>query len=62
MSQTKIEKFLFIEEGSVDVDSLEPELAVTNTEIKIVIYRQGSAPPHLVYMEKSEQLKLEETK
>ncbi len=38
-------KFLYVEDGSVDVDELSEELFVTNPEIKVIVYRQGSHPP-----------------
>ena len=41
-------KFLFVEEGSVDTDSLEKDLRKRNPEIKIVVYRQGAAMPQIV--------------
>ena len=41
-------KFLFVEEGSVDTDSLEKDLRKKNPEIKIVVYRQGAQMPQLV--------------
>lgn len=41
-------KFLFVEEGSVDTDSLEKDLKKHNPEIKIVVYRQGAQMPQLV--------------
>lgn len=44
---SKIKKFLFVEDGSVDTDDLDKRLAST-PEIAIVIYRQGSLPPLLV--------------
>lgn len=43
----KIKKFLFVEDGSVDIDDLGKRLA-GNPEIAVVIYRQGSLPPLLV--------------
>lgn len=43
----KIKKFLFIEDGSVDTDELGKRL-VSNPEIAVVVYRQGSLPPLLV--------------
>jgi hypothetical protein len=46
------EKFLFIEDGSVDTDSLILELGETNPEIKVVVFRQGSVKPELVNIEK----------
>ncbi|MDE6399133.1 MAG: hypothetical protein K2L51_07415 [Clostridiales bacterium] len=42
------EKFLLIEDGSVDLDELKEELEKTNPEIKIIVYRQGSVRPLLV--------------
>lgn len=44
----KVEKFLFVEDGSVDVDNLDNELWERNPEIMIVMYRQGGAKPELV--------------
>ena len=40
-------KFLYVEDGSVDVDELASDLYMTNPEIKIVVYRQGSTIPVL---------------
>lgn len=40
-------KFLFVEDGSVDTDALIEELHITNPEIKVVIYRQGTDKPEL---------------
>ncbi len=40
-------KFLYVEDGSVELDLLESSLFETNPEIKIVVYRQGSHPPIL---------------
>jgi hypothetical protein len=46
-------KFLYVEDGSVDLEELEDKLFDTNPEIQIVTYRQGSCPPSLViYKEK----------
>lgn len=45
---TKIIKFLFVEDGSVDADELINDLAVSNPEIKVIVYRQGSQMPKLV--------------
>lgn len=42
------EKFLFIEDGSVDVLDLVEELSKTNPEIKVIVYRQGSIQPRLI--------------
>lgn len=41
-----IEKFLFVEDGSIDVDELD-SLAITNPEIKVIIVRQGGRIPEL---------------
>ena len=41
-------KFLFVEDGSVDTDSLEKDLKKHNPEIKVVVYRQGAVMPQLV--------------
>lgn len=37
-----IKRFLYIEDGSVDVDSLRDELG---EDTMIIVYRQGAAPP-----------------
>lgn len=39
-------QFLFIEDGSIDLTELK-DLKRRNPEIKIVVYRQGSATPIL---------------
>ena len=44
-------KFLFIEDGSVDIDELELRLADSNPEIKIVVFRNGAMMPQLVEVE-----------
>ena len=41
-------KFLFVEDGSVDTDSLEKDLRKRNPEIKVIVYRQSAAMPQLV--------------
>lgn len=41
-------KFLYVEDGSIDLEELESQLFNTNPEIKIIIYRQGSNPPILL--------------
>lgn len=46
-------KFLFVEDGSVDTDSLEKDLRKKNPEIKIVVYRQGAVMPQLVDIKES---------
>ena len=43
-----VKKFLFIEDGSADVEELKASLAVKNPEIFVVVYRQGSKPPEIV--------------
>lgn len=43
-----VEKFIFVEDGSVDADELEESLSTSNPEIKVVIYRQGSQRPELI--------------
>jgi len=43
---TKVEKFLFVEDGSVDIDELG-SLAITNPEIKVLVVRQGGRIPEL---------------
>ena len=40
-------KFLYVEDGSVDVDELSEELFATNPEIKVIVYRQGAHIPVL---------------
>ena len=40
-------KFLYVEDGSVDLDALEATLFETNPEIKVIVYKQGSRPPIL---------------
>lgn len=47
-------KFLFCEDGSVDIDSLEKDLRKRNPEIKVVVYRKGATMPHLVDIKESE--------
>lgn len=44
----RIKKFLFVEDGSVDVDALEEALEDGCPDIHVVVYRQGSTPPKLV--------------
>ena len=45
LEQIRVDKFLFVEDGSVDVDELED--ALEGQHIKVVVYRQGSTPPVL---------------
>lgn len=39
------ETLLFVEDGSVNIEKLRRTLKRRNTEIEIVVYRQGSAMP-----------------
>lgn len=48
----KIKRFLFVEDGSVDFDNLQTRIKETNPEIALVLYRQGSAKPELMEVEK----------
>lgn len=43
-----IEKFLFVEDGSVDVESIEDRVGDT---VKVVVYRQGSAIPQVAELQ-----------
>mgnify|MGYP003480288868 FL=1 len=47
-------KFLYIEDGSVDLNCLET-LRTVNPDIFIIIYRQGSMQPKLVVIEEYEE-------
>ena len=38
---TKIKQFLFVEDGSIDLNLIE-DLKESNPEIKVIVYRQGS--------------------
>lgn len=40
-------KFLFVEDGSVDVESIEEALACNNPGIKVIVYRCGGRIPEL---------------
>ena len=44
----RIEKFLFVEDGTVDVDELTETLSKKNPEIYVVVYRQGGRQPELI--------------
>ncbi len=46
--KTPVQKFLFIEDGTIDINELKEKLYYSNPEIKIVVYRQGANPPRLV--------------
>ena len=48
VNSTPVQKFLFVEDGSVDTDELEEILSTKNPEIKLVVYRQGASKPELV--------------
>ena len=41
-------KFMFVEDGSVDIDYLIEELDTKNPDIKVIVYRQGSKPPFII--------------
>lgn len=41
-------KFMFVEDGSVDIDELLEEMSEKNPEIKVVVYRQGSNKPEFL--------------
>lgn len=43
-----IQKFIFVEDGTVDTDELTEMLVMSNPEIKVVVYRAGARPPELV--------------
>ena len=43
-----IKKFLYIEDGSVDIDQTILELERTNPEVKVIVYGQGANMPKLV--------------
>ena len=45
---TPIQKFLFVEDGSVDTDELDEIMYLRNPEIKVIVYRQGASRPELV--------------
>lgn len=49
---SEIKKFLFVEDGSVDIDEIVERIAETNPEIYVILYRQGAQPPQLVEVEK----------
>ena len=42
----EVEKFLFVEDGSVDLDELD-SLTITNPEIKVLVVRQGGRVPEI---------------
>lgn len=42
-----IKKLIFVEDGSIDIDDLEEELSIRNTDMKIVVYRNGSNKPEI---------------
>ena len=48
IKKTPIKKFLYVEDGSVDTNELINELSITNPEIRVIVYRQGSRPPILL--------------
>ena len=42
-------QILFVEDGSVDLDELKT--ALQGTDIKVIVYRQGSKMPQLVNLQ-----------
>lgn len=46
--QKPYKKFMFVEDGSVDVDNLIEEMEVKHPEIKVVVYRQGANKPEFL--------------
>lgn len=47
-------KILLVEDGSIDVDSLEQFIDEHDLKIKIVVYRAGSIPPCLLNQQGNE--------
>lgn len=47
-------KILLVEDGSIDVDSLEQFIDEHNLKIKIVVYRAGSIPPCFLNQQENE--------
>lgn len=47
-SQKPYKKFMFVEDGSVDTDTLIAEMERTNPEIRIIVYRQGANKPEFL--------------
>lgn len=43
---------MFVEDGSVDVQELERALADAGRNVKVIVYRQGSALPTIVSVDK----------
>jgi len=41
-------RFIFIEDGTVDIDELETAFKKAKDPTKIIVYRQGCQPPKLV--------------
>lgn len=49
LSKTKKKtKLLFVEDGTIDLEKVEQSLAVTNPEIKVIVYKQGAREPQLI--------------
>ena len=46
--QNPYQKFMFVEDGSVDTDNLIEEMEMKNPEIKVVVYRQGAKKPEIL--------------
>ena len=49
---TKIKQFLFVEDGSIDLNLIE-DLNESNPEIKVIVYRQGSHMPVIENLNRS---------
>ena len=41
-------KFMFVEDGSVDIEQLEEEMEAKHPEIKVIVYRQGANKPEFL--------------
>ena len=44
LGSISVEQFMFIEDGSINLDTLR-DLKKRNPEIKVIVYRQGSVCP-----------------
>jgi hypothetical protein len=53
LETTPIQKFIFVEDGSIDTDDLEQRLFTSNPEVKVIVYRQGSRAPEVVEVKKN---------
>lgn len=48
-------KILLVEDGSIDIDSLEQFIDEHDLKIKIVVYRAGSVPPCFLNEQENEK-------